>query len=622
MLHMAAAEESAAAQSPTSQPAAGSVREDMLRYFRLTDAEYKRQKIRADDMLDGLQSAASVAQLASSALELSGKFTLLKKIAEAPATQPATKPAEKKPDAPKPEDPAKVANAKAKADGDAKAGEGDAKAGDGAAKADPKKEANDNEEASNEGNDDEAATPAPLDAALPKMTPNDVAKLAEALSATIEDSPTDRIDRAYDFYNLFHSKILFMFGRDSRAFEPAVLWQVVQRQRVLRELKSVYEELGKLEGKQSELEAQTGLPEAVKQDVTRARGNLDEVASSAAAPGLDIDIRLRTLWTNPLDARRPTPATSPAAVKQHVRATEQLKKRIEQLKARANELETADTQPAGAWPDTVDRLVYLAFPVSVTPGSRANQMTGVRIRITGTSSCVGGEADRDSAWKARVIAPFPQRTYDLQSELSVDLSRRIFDLALTGSGPLGGSVEAEGSLKNRTALESERRRNFLTRMSKLGAYVDGPNHEFGWNFLPTNLQVDTVSPFSGFLRAITFQPPRDYNINAYLDAATYNCGVYVVVNSDVRTIFYQTDYVIADLDQDGNGGPESRYFLDKNGQRQVITRKRPPATDRPKGMITLPAASAYELQAAVETSAGLPSGAAKKSEPGSKPVAP
>ena len=218
-------------------------------------------------------------------------------------------------------------------------------------------------------------------------------------------------------------------------------------------------------------------------------------------------------------------------------------------------------------------------------------MVGVRIRIV------------DNADQVRVVSLTPQRTYDLQSERFADLVGVDLRAGPEGrhpdrprrrrQGPRGG-----GQAQPRSAPRSAS--NFLSRLSKQGAVVDGPNHEFGWNFYPTNLQVNNVPAFSRVLSSL-FGTPRSYTVNAYLDGGSYNCGAYVVVDPEVDSFSYSVDYVYARLDASGNGGPERRYYKDADGGfRKAKPRDQEP---RPTHTVTLPTpASPYELDAAFSPS--------------------
>ena len=177
VLHLAAAEISVAKPVDGSEQAAtvGSVRDDMLRYFRMQEAAYQGSRLRADDMLDGVQSARSTAQLASSLMALSGEFKWGLPVLATPAKET------------EPQSPADTDKAATPPTPDAaeKAGETTKPA--------------EEEEAAKQDKSADAKKDATTRSAAgrPTLTPAEIDTFAKALTDAVADSPFDRIDRAY-----------------------------------------------------------------------------------------------------------------------------------------------------------------------------------------------------------------------------------------------------------------------------------------------------------------------------------------------------------------------------------------------------------------------------------------
>lgn len=544
MLHIVAAEESAiASPSATTQPTIGSVREDMLRYFRSGSKDYERLRLRCDDMLDSKQAAESAAQLVSTVLDISAKISL----AKVPTTQ-ATK------------------------DSDTDSGTSSQAGKSVGAKA----------------QDD--ATTKPATPTGPVLTNEDKAALAAALTATVEDSAFDRIDRAFDFFNQLHLKLLTQsFGHDSRTMQPSELWKVVQHQKIIARQRLIELSAARARNLSAEIAPLVAQRPDLADRVKKAQEALDTATRQVASSGGSVIGPGRIAAAGSMDR---TPELR-ADLSNAQAAVADLEHRVADLTQRAEEFKNAVTrtqveldaiQSAAEWPkDQVkDRLLFVAFPISVTPGTIANHMCGVRIRIV-----EGAEA-------VRVISLVPQRTYDLQSEVSIDLTQRIVDLALTAA--FGGPGKSgDVSVKSRDERRTERRRNFLSRMSKQGAVVDSANAEFGWNFFPTNLQVNDVSALDWLKNTFTGRP-NDFTINGYVDGGVYNCGAYIVVPSDLKSFSYTCEYVYARVDQDGNGGPERRRAMMGDRSFPVTTSPQKPVQLVPR-TVKLPDATAWELAA-------------------------
>lgn len=562
MLHIAAAQSS---ESVLTNGQASSVRDDMLRYFRSTSTEYKTKKLRADDMLDGKQAAQSTAQLVISTIQIAAELKWLnvggEKKPAAPATQSTT---------------------------DTTSNAGDSKKNTAV----PPK----NDSAETPPSQDPPASNDQETNQEPTLTANDKIALEKALTEAVIDSPFDSIDRAYDFYTSLHLKTLMMYGHDTRALDGDQLWAVVQGSAVIRSLRKIELQSAELNAVLEKLKNAKNASEELKKEIEALQKRASEVQSNAKTIGSGLPIIRTHSLIGDLYSTSDHQDASAEVIKMEyddsLKLVEKLEGEYTALSKAINEPPKAPAQTA--WPENTKRLLYLVFPISVSPGTAANYSTGVRIRIRSTTSC---HLAVDNGNAVKVVSLHPQRTYDLESQIYIDLAKRIIDTSIalkTGNTELTG-FSGDASASNNTKSESQARRNFLQRMSKQGAYVNATNNEFGWNFFPTKLQVDQVS-FWGRVADFFTGRSREFAVNAYLDGGLYNCAAYVVVPPDLTSFTFSTEYVYAEIDQDGRGGREKRFYIDKNGDAVEIKPGEHP-TDIPKATVTLPKLSFYELDA-------------------------
>jgi len=199
------------------------------------------------------------------------------------------------------------------------------------------------------------------------------------------------------------------------------------------------------------------------------------------------------------------------------------------------------------------RMLVLYFQSHVDPGSSPNQMTGVRVQVTGTTTRDDVEQAGDTWQTARVdehgqevqvkvagpslvkvLRLHPTRNYDVESVAFGESLKQA--LALTGkiTAPLKvADINASGARK--AGLDAEERRRFLSRIGKAASFADATNHEFGWNYYPSNLQVVRPGAFEYVFQWL-FGTPRAYKVQAYMEGGARDSVAVLLVPRNLHSI--------------------------------------------------------------------------------------
>ena len=198
------------------------------------------------------------------------------------------------------------------------------------------------------------------------------------------------------------------------------------------------------------------------------------------------------------------------------------------------------------------RLIYLVLQASVHPGTVADIMAGLRLRIVGVklrdhsqlNVHTDGRAQLDRVVK--ILRITPQRTYDVDQVGFEEAIASSLSLAADVTAPLGQAGTIEGQATRKVEADTAARQEFLSRIGKQTAYLDGPPKVFGWNFYPINLQVDKVNAASRFVNWLV-GTPRHFEVHGYLEGGTRDCAVVLLVKHDVEEIVLEQGWVTASM---------------------------------------------------------------------------
>lgn len=183
------------------------------------------------------------------------------------------------------------------------------------------------------------------------------------------------------------------------------------------------------------------------------------------------------------------------------------------------------------------RLLLLGFQTQVTAGSKANYMTGVRVRLRD-----------DRGHPVPVLRLHPSRTYDL--DLTAVQDESTLSWKIEGAGKPHAAVTLEGRMGGRSKQESMKR--FYARLGKVSSYVEAGAGEFGWDFYPSNLrlvQANVVQSFWGLF----FGTVERQRTKGFLEAGGRDAFALVLVPWDAREIFYEIHTSAGPLSPDGAG---------------------------------------------------------------------
>lgn len=183
------------------------------------------------------------------------------------------------------------------------------------------------------------------------------------------------------------------------------------------------------------------------------------------------------------------------------------------------------------------RLLILGMQSQVTAGSKANYMTGVRVRLKD-----------DRGQPVPILRLHPSRTYDL--DLSAVQDESTLSWKIEGAGKPHASVTLEGGMGGRSKQETLKR--FYARLGKVSSYVDASAGEFGWDFYPSNLrlvQANVVQSFWGLF----FGTVERLRTKGFLEAGGRDTFAVVLVPWETTRLTYQVQSSTSSFSPDGAG---------------------------------------------------------------------
>lgn len=221
------------------------------------------------------------------------------------------------------------------------------------------------------------------------------------------------------------------------------------------------------------------------------------------------------------------------------------------------------TEPTPPIP-TRPRLLMLMFDVSVTPGTEADVMAGVRWTVWGGSKgdlppyddpdLWGNDhqAMVPSAWhrsahrirefrtrlaesgnpaECQILRAHPRRMYDFVRQ---DFRER--NSAYVAAEPAAAATPAGPAA--RAGSDTDRLQRLPLRVTKVGGFVDSATNTFGWDFYPSNARRD---PWRGLVaESMNFFFGQPANVpKYYLEGGARECVVYLMVPSDWKWIVLQ-----------------------------------------------------------------------------------
>jgi hypothetical protein len=230
------------------------------------------------------------------------------------------------------------------------------------------------------------------------------------------------------------------------------------------------------------------------------------------------------------------------------------------------------------------RVIYLYFQVSVKAGTKANYMTGLRVRLS----------DSDRSNGVKILRVLPSRDYDLDSVAYGDSQN--YTTSLGGGGNVGSTSATVKGNKD-SSVEGEERQRFMNRVGKMSGFVDGASGVFGWDFYPSNQHVRRLHLLKILWNLLAFAP-RLYETDSYLDGGGRDCLVYLLVpynqhgniNQPYTSITATVYSYYASFNPDGHSSGDS-YSYEKTPWRESNNLK-----------IEIPKGSPYEQVASLPVS--------------------
>jgi hypothetical protein len=526
-LHIAAANEAYLADykalypDASSSPIGLSTLPMLQRHFELTPEDYKEKKTRIDELLDENQRSSAVAQLLSTGLRLSLSY--------------------------------KPAGALTPPDATNQGGATDSK---GAA------------EGSGNGNTKtQPPAPRPVDeTTLEKIV---------ALAAGATDSPFDRLDRVNDFFVAYTTLILSSYGQDSRVLDPDLLIekQLSPYRRQLASLRISRSQLvllsdeiiARLQERAAQISevhkrqlAQLELAQAQLKQAELERERASTVSTADSIFGLRLNTMLNDLSVANQTVRDAQQRVDEATRLLDDAATVLLNEAstVDQMIAHASrsvalsaelDPEIAGLRPyireSGTERKSAQRLVMMLFPVSIDAnGVRPNTSVSIRLQVIKPESSDANAAYADPP-QVKVVSLHPRRSYDLESQRSVEAFNEILSAAVTaGFSQAAGSAVADRSKRQAEALQ------LLNRVAKTASWHDAPSRTFGWTFAPSNVQVTPRPVASQVGDFFVGQPGRAYQATASLESGTRLCSAILVLPTDPTTIWFEVSSFAVTLD--------------------------------------------------------------------------
>jgi hypothetical protein len=448
---------------------------------------------------------------------------------------------------------------------------------------------------------------------VPQPTPGidaeTIKAFEELFTASVQDSPFDRLDRAVDYYTAFLLKVLPGIGGDTRLLDGERLKGRVR----IAPFEAEPPTKESILAAANEVSIANALVGRSEQEIATTRSDIERldrerfelmsqwstqlaaVAGDEAGPAADkaeaavaVQERVRAVDTE-LTVRRARLVEAEGELAAHKRTIEVAEGKLDALfvpigsgsSETPSRIKETDARALG-------RLILLTFQTHVHPGSEPNTMTGVRIRVVGVHRN-GGTVDRDEQLTAddvRVIRLHPTRSYDVESQAFLEIANRIAEIALSGGAAVGGA-SASGSVDASRREEVRERRQFLSRITKTASWADAANHEFGWNFYPTNLSSAQRSLLSRLGDVVTLQSRSSVEVQAFLEGGARDCAAWLIVPTDVRSIELEVSHVVASLDPLAMDRKENRYFWTAD-HRLVQTNDADELAEHKRISVTLP----------------------------------
>jgi len=146
---------------------------------------------------------------------------------------------------------------------------------------------------------------------------------------------------------------------------------------------------------------------------------------------------------------------------------------------------------------------------------------------------------------------------------------QVAECALSGSGSVAG-VGIDGKVDSKRAEELRERRQFLSRLTRTASFADAANHEFGWNFYPTNLTTVRRSILNQLGNFVTFQSRSPIQVNATLEGGARDCAAWLIVPTQLEWIECEIYHVVASVDPVALDRNERRYcWADRDHESPV-----------------------------------------------------
>lgn len=197
------------------------------------------------------------------------------------------------------------------------------------------------------------------------------------------------------------------------------------------------------------------------------------------------------------------------------------------------------------------RLLALYFQTHVQAGTRANTMTGLRIKILTPG--------------VEVLRLHPTRTYDLDSVAYADSFQESADFSGKGTVPMK-PANLDIATSRKASADAEERQRFLSRVGKVASFADAAQGEFGWDFYPSNPYVVHVNALEAIGRFL-FGAPKLYKTKSYLEGGARDCLTYLMVPRDLANIKFEVSSFHARINPDGFSGGEEQN--DDKGQIEL-----------------------------------------------------
>jgi hypothetical protein len=199
------------------------------------------------------------------------------------------------------------------------------------------------------------------------------------------------------------------------------------------------------------------------------------------------------------------------------------------------------------------RVLLLCMQTHLDPGTRRSHYAGVRVNVVSVldehgepippkhlkETLKAEEKLEASKSSVQILRVHPTRFYDLDD---TNYQSGIDEATEFGAHVPGGTVAADVERRERSV--SDQHRKFLSRIPKQASFVSANDKLFGWNFYPSNLQLQRRGMLSMITEALLGRP-GNFDVYPTLEGGARDAAVFVLVPSEARYLNLRIGYLYA-----------------------------------------------------------------------------